>query len=109
MHGTGRVKKDKKGSNNQTSNYSNYRPVSILPNVSKTFEMYIYMTIILINFFSKYLFGFRKGFSVQQCLVALIELWKPNVDKKHYAFNNRDDLLHLSFTLKISIFSGAYI
>ena len=106
MHGTGRVKKDKKGSNNLKSNY---RPVSILPNVSKTFEMYIYMTIILINFFSKYLFGFRKGFSVQQCLVALIELWKPNVDKKHYAFNNRDYLLHLSFTLKISIFSGAYI
>ena len=106
MHGTGRVKKDKKDSNNLKSNY---RPVSILPNVSKTFEMYIYMTIILINFFSKYLFGFRKGFSVQQCLVALIELWKPNVDKKHYAFNNRDDLLHLSFTLKISIFSGAYI
>ena len=106
MHGTGRVKKDKKGSNNLKSNY---RPVSILPNVSKTFEMYIYMTIILINFFSKYLFGFRKGFSVQQCLVALIELWKPNVDKKHYAFNNRDDLLHHSFTLKISIFSGAYI
>ena len=68
------------------------------------------MTIILIIFFfSKYVFGFRKGFSVQQCLVALIELWKPNVDKKDYAFNNRDDLLHLSFTLKISIFSEAYI
>ena len=29
-------------------------------------------------------------------------------DKKRYACNNRDDLLHLSFTLKISIFLEAY-
>ena len=30
---------------------------------------------------SKYQFGFRKGFSAQECLVSFIELWKKSVDQ----------------------------
>ena len=33
------------------------------------------------NFFSKFQCGFRKGYSTQQCLLALIEKWKSAVDK----------------------------
>ena len=33
------------------------------------------------KFFSKFQFGFRKGYSTQQCLIALIEKWKSATDK----------------------------
>ena len=31
--------------------------------------------------FSKYQYGFRKGYSSQQCLLALLEKWKAAVEK----------------------------
>ena len=45
----------------------NYRPVSILPNLSKVFEklMFKQMSQFFQNIFSKYQCGFRKGFSTQ--------------------------------------------
>ena len=70
----------KKGSRNQKENY---RPVSILPIISKIFEkilskqLYIYFENIL----SKFQCGFRKGFSTQHCLLLMIEKWKEAVDK----------------------------
>ena len=51
----------------------NYRPVSILPNLSKIYErclydqMYKYFNHIL----SKWQCGFRKGFSTQHCLLVM--------------------------------------
>ena len=33
---------------------------------------------------SPYLCGFRKGFSTQHALLALIENWKTSLDKKGY-------------------------
>ena len=33
------------------------------------------------DIFSKYQYGFRKGFSTQQCLLALLEKWKPSIDR----------------------------
>ena len=32
------------------------------------------------DIFSKYQYGFRKGFSTQQCLLALLEKWNRSVD-----------------------------
>ena len=70
----------KKGSRNQKENY---RPLSILPIISKIFEkilskqLYIYFENIL----SKFQCGFRKGFSTQHCLLLMIEKWKEAVDK----------------------------
>ena len=61
----------------------NYRPVSILPNLSKIFEkcMFKQITQFFDKMFSKYQCGFRKGFSTQQCLLAMLEKWKRSVDK----------------------------
>ena len=59
----------------------NYRPVSILPNL-KIFEkcMLEQMSKFFENIFSKYQCGFQKGFSTQQCLLAMLEKWKRSVD-----------------------------
>ena len=61
----------------------NYRPVSILPILSKVFErsMFKQMSSFFYNIFSKYQYGFRKGFSTQQCLLALLEKWKRSIDR----------------------------
>ena len=60
----------------------NYRPVSILPIFSKVFErsMFAQMSSFFDNFLSKQQCGFRKGYSTQQCLLALLEKWKRAVD-----------------------------
>ena len=60
----------------------NYRPVSILPNLSKIFEKQIFkqMSHFFENILSKYQCGFRKGFSTQRCLLAMLEKWKRSVD-----------------------------
>ena len=60
----------------------NYRPVSILPNLSKIFEKHIFkqMSHFFENILSKYQCGFRKGFSTQHCLLAMLEKWKRSVD-----------------------------
>ena len=61
----------------------NYRPVSILSNISKVYERCIYDQIqtYFDQILSKYQCGFRKGYNVQHCLIALIEKWKQSVDK----------------------------
>ena len=43
--------------------------------------MFRQMSSYFENIFSKYQFGFRKGFSTQQCLLTLLEKWKNAVDK----------------------------
>ena len=64
------------------SEKGNYRPVSILPNLSKVFERCIYKQIYeyFENVLSKYQCGFRKGHSEQHCLNALIEKWRESID-----------------------------
>ena len=61
----------------------NYGPVSILPNVSKTFERSIFCQLsnFMDQFLSKYQCGFLKGYSTQYCLLAILEKWKSAVDK----------------------------
>ena len=68
-----RGKKDLKG---------NYRPVSILPVLSKLFERSMFKQIseFFENIFSKNQCGFRKGHSTQQCLLAILQKWKRSVD-----------------------------
>ena len=59
-------------------NKNNYRPVSILLIVSKTFEKIMQKQIngFIGNCLSPYLCGYRKGFNTQQALLALDEKWK---------------------------------
>ena len=60
----------------------NYRPVSILSNISKVYERCIYdqMEAYFENILSPNQCGFRKGFSAQHCLISLIEKWKKSID-----------------------------
>ena len=65
----------------------NYRPVSVLPTVSKIFERHMYQDIdsYMKKYVSPYICGFRKGYSTQHCLLAMIEKMKRALDKHHYA------------------------
>ena len=67
-------KKDKK---------HDYRLVSNLPTLSKCFEkcMFSRMPVYFDEVFSKYQYVLRKGYSAQQCLLALLEKLKVAVDK----------------------------
>ena len=61
----------------------NYRPVGILPVLSKLCErsMLKQISVFFENIFSKNQCGFRKGHSTQQCLLATLEKWERSVDK----------------------------
>ena len=67
----------KKNSRNGKKNYC-----TVLPNLSKVFENILYKQILeLFNkIFSKYQTGFRKGLSVQTCLVAMLEKFRKCLD-----------------------------
>ena len=68
----------------ERSKKENYRPISLLPTVSKLYEREMYSQIIVyINkYLSPYLFGFRKGHSTENCLMVMLEEWKKAIDKK---------------------------
>ena len=100
----------------------NYRPVSILSNISKIYERCIYNQIQLFfdSLLSKYQCGFCRGYNAQPCLVSLIEKWKKSVDNggafgvlltdlsivclmSHMVFSNR-----YVFRTLLSIYDGAF-
>ena len=60
------------------TNAKNYKPVSVLPGVSKFFEklMHKQTRFYIDQFLSPYMCGYRKGFSTQHALLPLIEKWK---------------------------------
>ena len=70
----------KKGSKNLKDNY---RPISILKNISKVYERIMFKQIVefMDPYFSKFQCGFRKGYRTQQCLIAFIEKWKCAIDQ----------------------------
>ena len=62
----------------------NYRPVSLIPIVSKLFKrnMFEQISSYIENFLSPYLFGYGKGHSTEQCLIIMIETWKKAINNK---------------------------
>ena len=66
------------------SSKENYRPVSILSNISKVYEKFMFkqMSEYFESFLSKYQCGFRKGYSAQHCLLSMLEKWKSAVDNR---------------------------
>ena len=62
---------------------TNYRPVSLLPNLSKVFERCKHRQIS--EYFetelSKFQCGFRKGYNTQDCLLAMVENCKKALDQ----------------------------
>ena len=69
------------------TNVKNYRPISVLPSTSKVFERLLQTEIngFISTYLSKYLCGYRKGFSAQHALISLLEKWKSTLDAKGYA------------------------
>ena len=61
----------------------NYRPVNILRNISKIYERCLYKQ--LYDYFdvicSRNQCGFRKGFSVVNCLLLMIKKWRESLDQ----------------------------
>ena len=64
---------------------NNYRPVSILPSISKIYEKHLYNQLNTNGKLSKLQCGFRKGFSAQHCLIVMIEKWKKSIDQRKNA------------------------
>ena len=61
----------------------NYRPISILPNLSKVYVRLMYNQIYpyFDTLFSNFQGGFRKGFNTLHCLLAMIEKWHKTLNK----------------------------
>ena len=61
----------------------NYRPVSILPTLSKVYEKLLHPQIYTFfnDIFSKFLCGYRKGHGTQHCLLYMLEKLKSFLDK----------------------------
>ena len=68
----------------ETTKKENYRPVSVLPSISKIFErnMYAQMYSYMDQYLSPYLCGFRKDYCAQYCLIIMIEGWQKALDQK---------------------------
>ena len=79
-------KSDKKQKKDATDT-KNYRPVSVLPSVSKLFEGLIHEQLIeyISKYLSPFLCGYRAGYSAQHALIALIEHWRSILDRRGYA------------------------
>ena len=73
---------------NDKTKCENYRPISILPNISKIFERVMYNR--LDNFLNsaeiiyKFQFGFRKQYSTNHALLSIVEQIRNALDKKMF-------------------------
>ena len=87
---------------------SNYRPISLLSNISKNFEKS--MHICLVNFLKKnkllfcHQFGFRNRYSVNHALTSLTELIRKALDEDKFAFGVFIDLQKAFGTVDHNIF-----
>ena len=65
----------------------NYRPISILPILSKLYEIIMHEQIstYINKHLSPYLLGYRMGYGTQHCLLVMIEMWRKALDEKKVA------------------------
>ena len=72
---------------NDKTDKKNYRPISILPVVSKVFERIMQTQIV--SFINEklytYMCRYRKGYNTKYALMSLLEEWKQSADKHGYA------------------------
>ena len=69
-----------------TTNKKNYRNISLLPAISKIFERFLHTQIVtyMEEFLSPFLCGYRKGYSAQYALLAMLEKWRISLDNGGY-------------------------
>ena len=98
-------------------NVENYRPVSILPNLSKIYErcMYIQIYEYLNKILSKWQCGFRQGYSAQYCLLVMVEKSRQCLDNggvsgalRTYLLNTFDCILHDLLIAKLATYGFDY-
>ena len=79
----------------------NYRPVSVLPVVSKISEKIMQKQILefIDKHLSIHLCGYRKGYSTQTPLISVLEKWKLSIDNKGFAGGVLMDLSKASDTI----------
>ena len=67
-----------------STNKENYRPISILPHISKIFERILFQQIssYVSSILSPYLCGFRKGYNAQHALLRLKKKMNISLDRK---------------------------
>ena len=67
---------------NEPLNKENYRPVSVLPILSKAYErvMHNQLSDYFDDIFNPFLAAFRKGFGCQSTLLRLLEDWRKALD-----------------------------
>ena len=84
-----------------TLDKENYKPVGVLPHMSKVFEriMYHQTNYYMKEKLSKQLTGFRKNHSTHHCLSCMLEIWKKVLDKGGYICAIFMDLLTAFDTL----------
>ena len=73
--------------NGDATSVKNYRPISVLPVVSKVFERIMQKQIVSYTdeYLSPFLCGYRKGYSAQYALLGLIEKWEKMIDNHGYS------------------------
>ena len=60
-----------------------YRPISVLPNISKIYERFLFkFQNICSNFFPNINVNSEKGFSAQHSLLSILEKWESAVGNK---------------------------
>ena len=71
---------------NNSLDKSNYRPISVLPTISKFYERAIFDQLMefLNNHFNPLLSAFRSGFGCQTALLRIIEDWKKALDDNKF-------------------------
>ena len=66
----------------------NYRPISLLPNISKNFERVMYSRLEKFSDLSetiyKFQFGFRKNYSTNHALLSIVEQIRSALDKRMF-------------------------
>ena len=65
-------------------NKKNYRPITVLPAISKVYEKILQAQLIsfMETKLSTFLYGFRKGYNTQHALIRFTEKCKEFLDKK---------------------------
>ena len=69
--------------NGPSNSRTNFRPISVLPTVSKLFERMMDKQIVayITPFLSSLLCGFRKGYNAQHALIRVLEQFKISLDE----------------------------
>ena len=72
--------------NHEPTDKENYRPVSVLPLLSKVFERLLYdqLSGYLEKYLNTLLCGFRKANSTQDALFKLLQVWLEELDKSGF-------------------------